>query len=128
MNTNHPHFSFRELIKSPDADRMGFDNMPNEISVYERLELLMSGVLEPLRKRYGSPIFVNSGFRCEKLNEYEHGAENSYHLKGRAADITTRSWKGNKKLFEILCSMKEEGVPIVELLWEGGGSWIHVAY
>jgi hypothetical protein len=34
-------------------------------------------ILDPLREKYGKPIIVSSGFRCEKLNLIVGGAKTS---------------------------------------------------
>lgn len=44
--------------------------------------------LECLRSAIGNkPIFLTSGYRCEKHNKNVGGAKGSYHLQGKAADI-----------------------------------------
>ena len=48
-------------------------------------ELLVK--LEILRDMIGRPIFITSGYRCEKYNSKIGGSQKSYHLKGMAADI-----------------------------------------
>lgn len=55
------------------------------------------------------------------MNRLVGGARRSYHLQGRAADLDTRSGR-NAELMRILQSL-----PHIELLWEQGGRWIHVA-
>ena len=53
----------------------------------ENVEALVQNVLDPLRERYGKPIYVNSGYRCAKHNQEVGGVANSQHLRGEAADI-----------------------------------------
>ena len=53
----------------------------------ENVKALVSEVLDPVREKLGSPIIVNSGYRCEKHNKDVGGVKNSQHLKGEAADI-----------------------------------------
>lgn len=53
----------------------------------ENTEALVSQVLDPLRERYGRPIYINSGYRCTKHNREVGGVTNSQHLIGEAADI-----------------------------------------
>lgn len=45
--------------------------------------------LNRARHYYGMPIFVTSGFRCEKYNKSKkvRGSSTSSHLKGLAADL-----------------------------------------
>lgn len=51
------------------------------------IEALVCEVLDPAREKLGSPIVVNSGYRCPKHNKEVGGATNSQHLLGQAADI-----------------------------------------
>jgi len=44
-------------------------------------------LLNLVRERFGRPITINSGCRCEKHNKKVGGKPESYHLKGMAADI-----------------------------------------
>lgn len=44
-------------------------------------------LLQLLRSKIQAPIWINSGFRCEKENYAVQGTKHSYHLIGLAADI-----------------------------------------
>ena len=55
--------------------------------VIENAIALVENVLDPLRKAYGKPIRVNSGYRCPAKNKAVVGVALSQHLKGEAADI-----------------------------------------
>lgn len=48
---------------------------------------LLARDLEVMRREYGQPIRVISGYRCRAYNTKIGGATNSQHLYGRAADI-----------------------------------------
>jgi zinc D-Ala-D-Ala carboxypeptidase len=41
-----------------------------------------------IREYVDSPVLINSSYRTKKCNEAQGGAENSYHLKGMALDIS----------------------------------------
>ena len=43
--------------------------------------------LQRIRDYVGEAMIVSSGLRCFDHNKAENGAENSFHLLGRAADI-----------------------------------------
>ena len=43
---------------------------------------------------------------------------------GQAADITGGSKAENKKLFDLVKSLK---LPFDQLIWENGGVWVHVS-
>lgn len=126
------YFSIGELCQSNVADLKG---IPNHTNTYQRmnLEKLILRVLDPIRSLYGKPIYVNSGFRSEKLNELVGGAKNSQHLQGKAADITAGNPKENKKLWDVIMFLLQEGdIEFDQCLNEkpvnGEPSWIHISY
>lgn len=118
------HFTIAELCKSDTADRYGIDNRCKKEHV-ANLTALVDNVLDPLREAYGKPIHVNSGFRSPALNKKIGGAPTSDHLKGMAADITGGSPVENKKLFELIQSLK---LPFKQLIDESHFTWVHVSY
>lgn len=117
------YFTIKELCKSSTAIQKRIDNTPNS-EIVSNLKQLVDQVLDPLRKRYGKPIKVNSGYRCEQLNKAVKGASNSQHIKGLAADITAGSAGENKILFELV---QELNLPFDQLIDEKKFSWIHVS-
>jgi len=48
-------------------------------------------VLDKLRDIVATPVYVNSGYRCNKHNKAEGGASRSKHKLGIAADIYSKS-------------------------------------
>jgi len=58
--------------------------------------------LQKIRDDYGSPIIVSSGYRCQQHNLYIGGKEDSDHLYGLAADITTEKIHGYNELGSVL--------------------------
>lgn len=44
-------------------------------------------LLQQIRDKFGVPVIINSGYRTAAYNKKVHGATNSYHTKGQAADI-----------------------------------------
>ncbi len=122
------YFTIEELCDSDTARRRGIDNTPTAEAV-ANMELLIEHILDPLRRAWKRPVHVTSGYRCLRLNRAVGGVRNSNHLKGLAADIRTTGkyivdTMGNRRLMELI---KELGLPYKELLWENGGSWIHVS-
>ncbi len=57
------------------------------LEVVQNLQKLCVLVLQPLRDTLGAPVYINSGYRSERLNARVGGVPNSRHLQGRAADI-----------------------------------------
>lgn len=118
------YFTIQELTASSTARARGIDNTPNA-QVEANLTKLIDAVLDPVRRIWGRPITVNSGYRCPALNVAVRGAANSQHLTGEAADITTGTREGNRELFE---KISRSGVPFDQLIDESGYSWIHISY
>lgn len=118
------HFTLQELVRSATADRLGIDNTPDRDQI-RCLELLVNNVLDPLRARYGRPIYVTSGYRCRRLNDAVGGAYNSQHTLGQAADITAGSPGYNRQLYSLIRTMR---LPFDQLIDEHDMQWIHVSY
>ena len=120
------YFTIKELTKSATANRLKIDNSPNK-EVINNLTALVDNILDPLREKWGAPIIVTSGYRCEKLNQAVGGAKSSQHVLGQAADIKTVSDtpKDNKKLYQLIQRMK---LPVDQCINEYGYDWIHVSY
>ena len=117
------YFTIKEMTKSSTAKANGIDNTPSEEEVL-KLQKLIEAVLDPLREWWGKPIRVNSGYRCEALNEAVGGSNTSQHRLGEAADITVGTKKGNKKLFNYI----KDNLPFDQLINESNFSWVHVSY
>ena len=118
------YFTIRELTHSDTATRLGIDNTPGAAAV-RCLELLADDILDPLRARYGRPIYVTSGYRCRRLNDAVGGAYNSQHMLGQAADITVGSPEDNRRLYSLIRQMR---LPFDQLIDEHDMQWIHVSY
>lgn len=118
------HFSLKELATSETAKNAKINNVPSEKET-ANLVRLVDDVLDPLRKAYGKPIKVNSGYRNDQLNKLVKGAKNSHHVKGMAADITAGSKEENRKLFDLVQSLK---LPFTQLIDEKNFSWVHVSF
>lgn len=79
------HFSFAELTATAQTGLLEKNRF--EAAAYvPALTELCAVLLEPLRRRFG-PVRVLSGYRCHALNAAVHGAANSQHMRGEAADI-----------------------------------------
>ena len=77
----------------------------------QNIEALVANVLDPVREAYDKPIYVNSGYRCEKHNKAVGGVPRSQHMVGEAADISVKSEKLKVKseLDELARIIKEQG-------------------
>lgn len=50
----------------------------------------LSRQLQKIRDHFDVPVYINSGYRCEKHNKAVGGANGSRHTKGQAADIAVQ--------------------------------------
>lgn len=118
-------FSLAELIKSSTATKHHIDNTP-PADVIRNLQYGVDMVLDPLRRIYGKPILITSGYRCPKLNTLVGGVSNSWHTQGNAADIHVASLTEATKLFSIL--QKIPSVDTVLFEHSSSGQWLHVQW
>lgn len=121
----------KELVSSPTAKRKGIDNTPTA-QVKANLEALVNNVLDPLRKKWGRPIIVTSGYRCPKLNATVGGAAKSAHMYGQAADIRTQTDSREDNMALLRCILAS-GLPFDKLIAEnvddkGRPDWIHISF
>jgi uncharacterized protein YcbK (DUF882 family) len=117
-------FTKSELTRSDTARILKIDNTPTP-EASAALDALMWNVLDPIRRMWGKPIIVNSGYRCPKLNAAIGGSATSQHMKGEAADITAGDPTKNKELFDMIA---QSAIPFDQLIDEKNYRWIHVSY
>lgn len=124
------YFTLHEMV----ATSTGLFNDPydQELANLTRLVVL---VLDPLRALMGK-ITVTSGFRSPLVNQAVGGADNSYHLKGLAADIIVEDaylldpeMRGSVYPPEaVVEAMKEIRLPFDKAIAEDNGThqWTHI--
>lgn len=118
-------FTLAELIKSSTANKHHIDNTPPS-EVLKNLQYGVDMVLDPLRRLYGKPIIITSGYRCQKLNDLVGGVSNSWHTKGNAADIHVASLTEATKLFNNLQKMPSVDTVLFE--HSSNAQWLHVQW
>ena len=147
------HFTIQELSASATAERLTIDNTPPR-AARRMLTILVEQLLDPIRRRYGAPIIVTSGYRCPALNTAVGGVANSHHIIGCAADIiapllSPQGWKNQTahflssplggseggrgdqtlSLFHLIIQMQREGViRFTQLIAEKDYRWLHISY
>ena len=107
------YFTIKEMTKSQTAELYHIDNIPGE-KVIGNLKKTMY-ILDMIRIHIGKPIIINSGYRCEKLNEKVNGVRNSMHTKGLAADFRTREKEDIDTMFKFL-RKNQKDFKIIELI------------
>ena len=121
------HFKLGEMTKSSSHPEVY--NIPSHEAIANLKRVC--GWLEVLRKRYGGPIIINSGYRSPQLNRKIGGVKNSNHLTGCAVDIRVTGMEQAKQYAEILRDYADEShQDFDELLIEKnryGVIWLHFA-
>lgn len=124
----HEYFTLQELVASNKAKELGIDNTPSFEDV-ERLDILVEVFLDPLRKAWGKPIIVTSGYRCPKLNKAVGGSDTSVHKIGFAADLQTAGSFDDFRDF-VVSWVETSNIGFDQILLEKdkktGEKWIHV--
>lgn len=122
------HFHLSEFMVSDTAARRGIDmTVPREL--VPRLVLLCENVLEPVRRHFGKPVVISSGYRPPKLNKIIGGSATSQHSLAEAADfevpgvsnIVVAQWVARNCRFDQL---------ILEFITQGvaNSGWVHCSY
>lgn len=121
------NFTLEELYNSETARQKKINNQPN-LKQQEKLIELVLNILQPIRNKWGKPIYVNSGYRSEALNKAVGGAKTSQHLTGEAADITSEN---NLELWKLITNMiQKKEITVGQCIWEKGDKsprWIHIS-
>ena len=121
-------FTIDEMVRSETARKLRINNSPSE-KIEFNLREFIEKILDPLREDWGSPIYVNSGYRCPRLNSAVGGARYSGHMYGWCADLRV---KGNIREFAEFIKrwMLKKGYSWDEIIFERSGSseWVHFAW
>ena len=118
------YFTVAELYASDTAKKYGIDNTPNSIVISHLQQLI--NFLNPLREAWGSSIRVNSGYRCEKLNNMFGASKTSSHLIGYGVDLIPVNGKmGAFKKF-IIDYIKNKMFDQCIIEKSGKTEWVHI--
>ena len=123
------NLTVKEVTKSQTATSHGLSNEPT-IEHLESLRAVAENIFQPIRKRFGVPIAVTSGYRSEELNRILRGSTTSQHCKGEALDLDADVYGGvtNAEIFNFILDHLE----FDQLIWEFGNEenpdWIHCSY
>lgn len=118
-------FTLSELTKSSTATKYHIDNTPTR-DIVRNLQYGVNMVLDPLRRLYGKPIVITSGYRCPELNKRVGGVASSWHTQGNAADIHVASLAEATKIFSNLQKIPSVDTGLFE--HSPSGQWLHVQW
>jgi zinc D-Ala-D-Ala carboxypeptidase len=116
------YFSLAECTRSAAAQRLGRDNQPPE-KVWQRIKLLMTKVMDPIRELFGVPISPSSVYRSWALNGLVGGSPTSQHPGGEACDFQVPGYTPREVMRRIIAA----GIPFDQLIDEFG-QWVHISY
>jgi hypothetical protein len=125
------HLNLSEVTKSDTAKRLGIDNNPTPEHL-ANLKLIAENIFEPIRKHFGKPIFLSSGYRSKALNSAVPGSSStSQHCSGEALDLDQdgkQTGVTNKMVFDYI----KNNLNFDQLIWEFGTDsnpdWVHVSW
>lgn len=83
------YFTLEEFTCSDTAKKKGIDNTPTT-EVIVNIVRLHDNVVNRIRKCFGVPVIITSGYRSKKLNQAIGGSSTSQHCKGQACDFTVQ--------------------------------------
>lgn len=139
------NFTIKELCDSDTAERMGIDNHAPPPQVLHNMYTTIAG-MERVRKILGNkPVFVTSGFRCEKLEraltakdfarwcavrslQPDEDTWKAYfgtkaHPRGWAVDFKCPGF-GTPK--QVAAAIVAADLPFDQCIEEG--SWVHISF
>lgn len=118
------YFTISELLRSDTAIAARMWNGASA-EAERNMVSLVENILDPLRRAWGRPITVTSGYRSPALNRMVGGVETSQHCKGEAADITALNPEDNRALARLAVEL---GLHFDQLINEKGWAWVHISY
>lgn len=120
------YFTLEELCYSDTAKELKINNVPT-YEIEQHLILLVECLLDPLREAWGSPIIVNSGYRCPSLNKAVGGSKTSSHMSGWAVDIVPKNGRMEEFKKFVVNFIKDKFWDQCILESNGNVEWIHLS-
>ena len=124
------HLDLSEVTRSAMAKRLGVSNMPTPEHI-ENFKKLAENIFEPIRKHFGVPIMISSGYRRKELNTAIGGSLTSQHCQGKAIDSDmdgTPNGVTNKMVFDYIKANLNFDQLIFEFGTKDAPDWVHVSY
>ena len=121
------HFTLYELIHT----NHNIYNIPNKFE-QSNLSKLVNNVLEPIRRQYGNPIIVTSGYRCPMLNNKVGGVSSSLHVHGNAVDFKSNTGSNTELMNAVREAVQYYKIDARTIIFEHCNAdktdceWIHI--
>lgn len=117
-------FTIGDVLKSTTATRANItEQLTPDPSVIANATEVATRLLDTIPQ----PFYINSWYRCPRLNKLVKGSATSDHQLGCAVDIDSQGNLQNAHIFQHL--LKKE---FDQLIWEFGNEltpdWVHVSY
>ena len=114
-----------KLTEFFDYSEFGITDKTNT-TIKENIKSLVLNVMDLIRKNYGMPIYITSGYRSPEHNKAVGGAANSQHVYGEACDFTGRDFK---RLLRIIDELDEYGLlNYDQMIIYRRRKFIHISY
>ena len=120
------YFTIEELCQSETAEELKINNTPSDL-IIERLKILIDTLLDPLREAWGSPIIINSGYRCPVLNKAVGGSKTSSHMSGWAVDMKPKNGKMDEFKSFVVKFLQTRFWDQCILEKSGNVEWVHLS-
>ena len=114
------HFMLEEMCYSRVGVENGVENIPGREAIVA-LKYLATELLEPLRKLYGKPVVVTSGYRSEEVNRLVGGVPGSQHTRGGAADCYVPD------AAELLAVLRQSGLEFDQAILYRKRNFLHLS-
>lgn len=117
------HFTLEEATASSTAERARINNTPT-LSIVDVMKLTATH-MEVVRSLLGSPVYVNSWYRCLDLNRLLGSKDSSQHILGEAVDFVCPRYGSPLQICQSLFTQLNE-VDYDQLILEY--SWVHISW
>ena len=121
------HFALDEFVNSATAAAHGIDNTPSITIIAQLTDTAQR--LETIRASLGTPMRINSGYRCPSLNEAVGGVADSAHLTGHAVDFVSPEYGNPDGIVQALIGF--QNLQFDQLIIEHaalGVEWVHISF
>lgn len=117
------HFTIGEATLSATADQLKVRNYP-DTNQFNNMRVT-AAYMEIVRGILGTPISINSWFRCLEVNRALKSKDTSQHRTGEAVDFVSPGFGSPLAICKKLISMQSI-LPYDQLILEH--TWVHISF